>query len=131
MPTVEVTFTRAHEELINSNAQTINELLAYRTKCTKDHEKWSEEHKIGEDHRKRVDGAMKDLTSSNMLLAKAITDMNETLTRIVDTVDNDRPVIKVMRDVGTAWSINKQIFLGVVSIAAGSMAIITLINYLK
>lgn len=131
MPTVEVTFTRAHEELINSNAQTINELLAYRTKCINDHEKWSEEHKIGEDHRKRVDDAMKNLTSSNMLLAKAITDMNETLTRIVDTVDNDRPVIKVMRDVGTAWSINKQIFLGVVSIAAGSMAILTLINYLK
>lgn len=131
MPTVEVTFTRAHEELINSNAQTINELLAYRTKCTEEHARWSEEHKIGEDHRKRVDDAMKDLTSSNMLLAKAITDMNETLTRIVDTVDNDRPVIKVMRDVGTAWSINKQIFLGVVSIAAGSMAILTLINYFK
>lgn len=111
-----IQFTKAHEDMLKDNNNRIVDLEQYKTQC-------DELHKIGKEHRKRVDDSMDNLTSSNILLAKAVTDMNITLSRIVDTVDGDRPAIKIIRDVGVAWDMNKKIFAGIVALAGGCVAI--------
>lgn len=113
-----IKFTEEHEAMLRDNESRISELEAYKLQC-------DDLHKIGKEHRKRVDDAMDNLTNSNILLAKAITDMNITLSRIADTVDEDRPTIKIIKDVGTAWDINKQLFFGLVAAAAGMVALIS------
>lgn len=111
-----IQFTETYENMLNDHGSRIVNLEAYKTQC-------DELHRIGKDHRKRVDDAMENLTSSNILLAKSITDMNITLSRIADTVDSDRPTIKIMKDVGAAWSVNKKIFAAIVTFAAGCLSI--------
>lgn len=111
-----IQFTESHQNMLRDNNRRIQDLEEYKITC-------DEMHKAGKEHRKRVDDSMDNLTSSNILLAKAVTDINITLSRMVSTVDGDRPTIKIIKDVGVAWDMNKKIFTGIVTLAGGCVAI--------
>lgn len=93
-------------------------LKAHRSHCDELHE----QHK---EHKKRSDDAMNNLTESNMMLAKSITDMNVTLTKVVGIIESDKPDMLVLKNARIAWSVNKWVFAGVVTFAVGCLAIIT------
>lgn len=76
-------------------------------------------HDMHKEHKKRSDDAMNNLTDSNMMLAKSITDMNVTLTKVVGIIEKDQPDIEALKNARIAWNVNKWIFLTVVAIAAG------------
>lgn len=100
----------------------VDMLKKHRTECDLLHE----QHK---EHKKRSDDAMNNLTESNMMLAKSITDMNVTLTKFTKIVENDQPTISIVRNAGIAWDVNKKIFLAVVGIATGVVSIVAAYNY--
>ena len=100
----------------------VDMLKKHRTECDLLHE----QHK---EHKKRSDDAMNNLTESNMMLAKSITDMNVTLTKFTKIVENDQPTISIVRNVGIAWDVNKKIFMAVVVIATGIVSIVAAYNY--
>lgn len=97
-------------------------LKKHRTDCDVLHE----QHK---EHKKRSDDAMNNLTESNMMLAKSITDMNVTLTKFTSIVENDQPTISIVRNVGIAWDVNKKLFLAAVAIATGVLSIVAAYKY--
>lgn len=103
---------------INTIKGRVRELEKHRTECDVMHD----QHK---EHKKRSDDAMNNLTESNMMLAKSITEMNVTLTKVVGIIDRDEPDIKVVRNARIAWGVNKWLFLTSVSIASGAAIIIT------
>lgn len=94
----------------------VEALKKHRTECDILHE----QHK---EHKRRSDDAMNNLTESNMMLAKSITDINVTLTKVVAAIERDAPDINAIKNARIAWSVNKWIFLTVVSIAAGCATI--------
>lgn len=100
----------------------VDMLKKHRTECDLLHE----QHK---EHKKRSDDAMNNLTDSNMMLAKSITDMNVTLTKFTKIVENDQPTISIVRNAGIAWDVNKKIFLAVVAMATGVLSIVAAYNY--
>lgn len=97
----------------------IDMLLKHKADCDMQHE----QHK---EHKKRSDDAMNNLTDSNMLLAKSITDMNVTLTRVVGIIERDAPDIEVISNARTWFKVNKWIFLVLVGVASG---ILTLLHF--
>lgn len=117
-----IQFTESHQNMLRDNNRRIQDLEEYKITC-------DELHKAGKEHRKRVDDSMDNLTSSNILLAKAVTDINIALSRMVSTVDGDRPTIKIIKDVGVAWDMNKNIFAGIVTLAGGCVAIAAALKY--
>jgi len=100
----------------------VDALKAHRDHCDQLHE----QHK---EHKRRSDDAMNNLTESNVALAKSITDMNLTITKVVGIVENDQPTISIVRNAGIAWDVNKRIFLALVAIATGVVSIIAAYNY--
>ena len=106
----------------NTLQNDVDMLKKHRTECDLLHE----QHK---EHKKRSDDAMNNLTESNMMLAKSITDMNVTLTKFTKIVENDQPTISIVRNVGIAWDVNKKIFMAVVVIATGIVSIVAAYNY--
>lgn len=110
------------DEKYNSLQNDVDMLKKHRTECDLLHE----QHK---EHKKRSDDAMNNLTESNMMLAKSITDMNVTLTKFTKIVENDQPTISIVRNVGIAWDVNKKIFMAVVVIATGIVSIVAAYNY--
>lgn len=96
----------------------VDALKAHRHECDLMHE----QHK---EHKRRSDDAMNNLTDSNMMLAKSITDMNTTLTRVVGIIDRDAPDIKLINNARTWFGVNRFLFWMMVGIASGITAIIT------
>lgn len=94
----------------------VEALKKHRTECDILHE----QHK---EHKRRSDDAMNNLTESNMMLAKSITDINVTLTKVVGIIESDQPDINALKNARIAWSVNKWLFLTAVSIAAGCATI--------
>lgn len=111
-----IEFTDEHLTMLNTTADRVSSLEEHRQECDRLHE-------AGKDHRKRSDDAMNHLTESNILLAKTITEMNITMTKLSDKVNVGQPVIDFWTKAGTAWTFNKMLWLGIVSIAIGIVAI--------
>lgn len=85
----------------------INELLKHRFECDL-------LHKQHEEHGRRRDDTTRQLTESNIILAKSIADMNvnmavtnELVEKVVDIidVDNGAPEIKIVRNTIGAWKV--------------------------
>lgn len=90
----------------------VEALKKHRTECDILHE----QHK---EHKRRSDDAMNNLTGSNMMLAKSITDINVTLTKVVAAIERDEPDMLVLKNARIAWSVNKWIFATIVALVAG------------
>ena len=85
-----------------------------------------EQHESTMAHRKQSDNAMNHLTDSNILLAKTITEMNITMTKIASKVEAGQPVINFWTMAGTAWTFNRMMGAVIVSIVVGVAAIVGL-----
>jgi len=107
-----IEFTNEHLTVLNTTAERVTSLEEHRQECDRMHE-------AGKEHRKRSDDAMNHLTDSNILLAKTITEMNITMTKISDKVNSGQPVIEFWTRAGTAWTFNKMLWLGVVGLFSG------------
>ena len=83
------------------------------------------QHKQNEEHKRRSDDAMNNLTKSNLTLAQSIIDTNITLTKLIAKVDKGDTAINIVANAATAWKVNKIIFLTVVALASGAVAIAT------
>lgn len=101
-----------NKEQTTINTQDIDQLKQYRDKCDLAHEQHAA-------HRKRSDDAMNNLTDSNMLLAKSITDMNVTITKVVGIIERDAPDIEAVNDARRWFKVSMWIFGLIVAIAAG------------
>ena len=108
---------------INQMSDDIESLKHHRQQC-------DELHELHKEHKKRSDDAMNNLTDSNMMLAKSITDMNVTLTKVVGIVEGDRKVLGFLQDASTAWSFNKGDVVTIGGLAAAVGAIIAVYNLL-
>jgi len=117
-----IEFTEAHEAMLHDNAMRLNALESHKTECDRLHE-------VHKDHTKRSGDAMAHLTDSNILLAKAVTELNITVTKLSTSVEDGRPVIEFWKNASNAWSFNKKIATGIVSLALGVIAIATAWNY--
>lgn len=117
-----IEFTEAHEAMLHDNARRLNDLETHKTECDKLHE-------TSKDHMKRSGDAMGHLTESNILLAKAVTDLNITVTKLSGTVEDGKPVIEFWKNASNAWSFNKKIATGIVSLALGVIAIASAWKY--
>lgn len=80
-------------------------------------------HKQGEERQRRHEDSLNRNTESMILMAKAVADMNITMTSLLQNDDDAKPVIKLYRDVGAAWKVNKTLWTTIVSIAVGVAAI--------
>lgn len=96
----------------------VEALKKHRAECDVLHE----QHK---EHKRRSDDAMNNLTESNMMLAKSITDVNVTITKIAGIIERDAPDIDALRNARIAFGVNKWIFLGLVAFAAGATALMS------
>lgn len=69
-------------------------------------------------HRRRSDDAVNKNTESNILLAKSITDMNITVSKIVGLLDleNGAPDLKLVREARIAYTVNKRVLLSLAAI---------------
>ncbi len=108
---------------INQMSDDIESLKHHRQQC-------DELHELHKEHKKRSDDAMNNLTDSNMMLAKSITDMNLTLNKVVGIVEGDRKVLGFLQDASTAWSFNKGVVVTIGGLAASIGAIIAVYNLL-
>lgn len=90
----------------------VEALKKHRAECDILHE----QHK---EHKRRSDDAMNNLTESNIMLAKSITDMNVTVTKIAGIIERDEPDMLVLKNARIAWGVNKWIFATVVALVAG------------
>lgn len=104
--------------ILDTLQKDVDALKAHRHECDLMHE----QHK---EHKRRSDDAMNNLTDSNMMLAKSITDMNATVTRVVSIIDRDAPDIKLINNARAWFGVNRFIFWLIVGIASGITAIIT------
>lgn len=106
---------------VKSLRDDVDTLLKHRAECDVLHEQHTA-------HSRRHDDATRNLTESNMLLARSITDMNITLSKVVKILDveNDAPEIKIIRNARTAWSVNKMLWAGLIGLTTGITAIIVL-----
>lgn len=107
-----IEFTDEHLSMLNTTADRVTSLEEHRQECDRLHE-------AGKDHRKRSDDAMNHLTDSNILLAKTITEMNITMTKLSDKVNVGQPVIEFWTNAGKAWTFNKMLWLGLVGFIGG------------
>lgn len=107
-----IEFTDEHLTMLNTTADRVSSLEEHRQECDRLHE-------AGKDHRKRSDDAMNHLTDSNILLAKTITEMNITMTKLSDKVNVGQPVIEFWSNAGKAWAFNKMLWLGIVGLFSG------------
>lgn len=96
----------------------VEALKKHRAECDVLHE----QHK---EHKRRSDDAMNNLTESNMMLAKSITDVNVTITKIAGIIERDAPDINALRNARIAWGVNKWIFLTVVALVSGVAAMLS------
>ena len=108
---------------INQMSDDIESLKHHRQQC-------DELHELHKEHKKRSDDAMNNLTDSNMMLAKSITDMNVMLTKVVGIVEGDRKVLGFLQDANTTWSFNKGVVVTIGGLAAAIGAIIAVYNLL-
>ncbi len=112
-----IEFTNEHLTMLNATAERVADLEEHRQECDRLHE-------VGKEHRKRSDDAMNHLTESNILLAKAVTDLNITVTKLSSKVDSGEPVIQFWTNAGKAWAFNKTLWATIVGLAVGITAII-------
>lgn len=91
-------------------------LKKHRIECDVLHE----QHK---EHKRRSDDAMNNLTESNMMLAKSITDINVTLTKVCVAIERDAPDIELLKNARIAWGVNRWIFATLVALTAGCATI--------
>jgi len=90
----------------------VDVLKKHRAECDALHE----QHK---EHKKRSDDAMNNLTESNMMLAKSITDINVTLTKVCAAIERDAPDMELLKNARIAWGVNRWIFATLVALTAG------------
>jgi len=90
----------------------VDALKKHRAECDALHE----QHK---EHKKRSDDAMNNLTESNMMLAKSITDINVTLTKVCSAIERDAPDMELLKNARIAWGVNRWIFATLVALTAG------------
>ena len=76
-------------------------------------------HEQHKEYKRRSDDAMNNLTESNMMLAKSITDINVTLTKVCAAIERDAPDIELLKNARIAWSVNRWIFATLVALTAG------------
>ena len=69
-------------------------------------------------HRRRSDDAVNKNTESNILLAKSITDMNITVSKMVGLLDleNGAPDLKLVHEARIAYTVNKRVLLSLAAI---------------
>lgn len=80
-------------------------------------------HEAHKEHKRRSDDAMNNLTESNVALAKSITDMNLTITKVVGIIDRDEPDIRFVNKARNWGQVTWIIFLTLVATAAGWSAL--------
>lgn len=90
----------------------VEALKKHRAECDVLHE----QHK---EHKRRSDDAMNNLTESNMMLAKSITDINVTLTKVCSAIERDAPDMQMLKNARIAWGVNRWIFATLVALTAG------------
>lgn len=100
------------DDRVNQLQIDVNALKKHRTECDILHD----QHK---EHKRRSDDAMNNLTESNMMLAKSITDINVTLTKVCAAIERDAPDIELLKNARIAWSVNRWIFATIVALTAG------------
>ena len=78
-------------------------------------------------HRRRSDDAVNKNTESNILLAKSITDMNITVSKVVGILDleNGAPDLKLVREARIAYTVNKRVLLSLAAIVTALGVIYT------
>ena len=100
------------DDRVNQLQIDVDALKKHRTECDILHD----QHK---EHKRRSDDAMNNLTESNMMLAKSITDINVTLTKVCAAIERDAPDIELLKNARIAWSVNRWIFATIVALTAG------------
>ena len=100
------------DDRVNQLQIDVDALKKHRTECDILHD----QHK---EHKRRSDDAMNNLTESNMMLAKSITDINVTLTKVCAAIERDAPDIELLKNARIAWSVNRWIFATLVALTAG------------
>ena len=78
-------------------------------------------------HRRRSDDAVNKNTESNILLAKSITAMNITVSKVVGILDleNGAPDLKLVREARIAYTVNKRVLLSLAAIVTALGVIYT------
>lgn len=109
------------DDRVNQLQIDVDALKKHRTECDILHD----QHK---EHKRRSDDAMNNLTESNMMLAKSITDINVTLTKVCAAIERDAPDIELLKNARIAWSVNRWIFATLVALTAGLATIYAFYN---
>lgn len=125
-----IKFTEDHEAMLNHTERRVAKLEAHATDAVgrilmleKFKDECDELHKTGEIKQRRQEDATNRNTESTILLAKAVADINITITKLVQSDEDSRPAVKFYKDIGTVWTFNKGLWAAVVSLALGIVAI--------
>lgn len=114
---------KALEDEIGPLKTDVAALKIHREECDSLHSKNTEYHK-------RSDDAIKQNTESNLLLAKALINLNATVTDITGTVKKDRDSIKFVDNIRTWSTVSGWIWLKMVAVASGVMVIAGLFQFI-
>lgn len=98
---------------MNKIEENVGDLLRHKIECILMHERH-------EEHGRRHDDTSRQLTESNLMLAKSVTDMNITLSRFAEILDveNGSPDIKLIRNTRNFGLTGWKIFLTIGAAAA-------------
>lgn len=121
-----IKFTEDHEAMLEHTAKRVDKLEAESTEKEvriKMLEVFKLEcdqlHKLGEDRQRRHEDGLNRNTESTILLAKAVADINITITKLVQNDDDAKPAVKFYRDMGIVWTFNKKLWATIVGLAVG------------
>lgn len=125
-----IKFTEDHEAMLTHTERRVTRLEEHAIDATgrlamlENFKKECDElHRNGEVKQRRQEDATNRNTESTILLAKAVADINITITKLVQSDEESRPAVKFYKDIGTVWTFNKKLWATVVSLAVGVAAI--------
>ena len=126
-----IKFTEDHEAMLTHTERRVTKLEAHATDAVgrilmleKFKDQCDELHKTGEVKQRRQEDATNRNTESTILLAKAVADINITITKLIQNDEDAKPAVKFYKDAGTVWTFNKLLWAAVVSFAVGVIAIV-------
>lgn len=130
-----IKFTEDHEAMIAHTEKRLTVLEGHAVDATcrltmlESFKKECDElHRNGEVKQRRQEDAINRNTESTILLAKAVADINITITKLSAEVDGGQPVIDFWSNAGKAWTFNKMMLLGIVGLFSGVGVIIAVLK---
>lgn len=121
-----IVFTEDHEAMLEHTVKRVSKLeessnLTENRVLLLEHFKLEcdQLHKAGEEKQRRQEDATNRNTESTILLAKAVADINITITRLVQTDGDVKPIIELYNQADSVWTFNKKLWTCIIAVAAG------------